>query len=215
MDQRIPFHLFNDVKGMMFISVVKGGIGVGGLLGTGIIMAHNPNWRIEWSAPCAIALGGFQIGLSIGIEKTDHIIFIRDENVITKFHSGISLGGDISMCMGPLGRDTNFGVTLNEKGALKNVSYSMSKGAYIGIALEGAVISVRNDCNAKYFGHECNVEQILSGSIKPPYNEDFNKLCKSVQSIHTTSNESHSNIDNLLKDEHHPVLNVDTNVKKA
>jgi len=206
MDQRIPFRLFNDMKGMMFITVYKGGIGVGGFVGTGIIMAHNPNWKVEWSAPCAIMLGGLQIGLSIGVEKTDHIIFIRDENVITKFHSGVRLGGDISMSMGTLGRDTNVGVTLNQKGAISNVSYSMSKGAYIGIALEGAVITIRNDCNEKYFGHQCNVTEILNGSIKAPFNEDYIGLCKSLQSIHTPSNKSHTNMDELFKESQHPSL---------
>jgi len=150
-NQRIPFEQFKDIKGIMFLTVVKGGFGLGGLLGTGIIMARNPNWKTEWTSPCALVLGGLQIGLHIGIEKTDHIIFIRDENVITKFHSGIRLGGDISLSVGPLGRDTNFGLTVNQKGAIANVSYSMSKGAYLGFTLEGAAITIRNDCNEKFF----------------------------------------------------------------
>jgi lipid-binding SYLF domain-containing protein len=161
-EQRIPFHLLEDAKGIMFLSVWKGGIGLGGIMGSGIIMARNPNWRQEWTAPCAVALGGVQIGLNIGIEKTDHIIVIRDEDVITKFRSGVRLGGDISLSVGPLGRDTNVGLTLNQKGALTNVSYSMSKGMYLGFALEGCIITIRNDCNERFFGQKFDVSEILN-----------------------------------------------------
>jgi len=215
MNQRIPFEEFKDVKGMMFLTVVKGGFGLGGLFGSGIIVARNPNWRTQWTSPCAIGLGGLQIGLNIGIEKTDHVIFIRDENVISKFHNGIRLGGDISLSVGPLGRDTNFGLTVNQKGAIANVSYSMSKGAYLGFALEGAVITIRNDCNEKFFGQQCDVLSILNGSIRAPFNEDFTTLCTRLEyslnpnsCLTTTLDEK-----NALKDENHPILNISSNPK--
>jgi len=181
MDQRIPWQVLNEAKGIMFLSVVKGGVGFGGMLGTGIVMARNPTWRTEWSAPCAFGIGGLQIGFNIGIEKTDHVIFIRDENVITKFHSGLHLGGDISLSVGPLGRDANVGLTVNEQGVIPNVSYSMSKGAYIGFALEGSVITIRNDCNEQYFGEKCDVLQILNGSIKVPFDDNYTALCRTLE----------------------------------
>jgi len=35
-DQRIPSKILNEAKGVMFLSVVKGGMGIGGMVGTGI-----------------------------------------------------------------------------------------------------------------------------------------------------------------------------------
>lgn len=214
-EQRIPSQVFNEAKGIMFLSIVKGGIGLGGMLGTGIIMARNPNWRTEWSPPCAIGVGGIQIGFNIGIEKTDHIIVIRDENVITKFHSGVRLGGDISLSVGPLGRDTNIGLTMNEKGVIANVSYSMSKGVYIGLALEGSVITIRNDCNEQYFGQKCDVLQILNGSIKAPFDENYISLCKKLGNcVKPWSHETTFNTNTVpFKDENHPILNITSDTK--
>jgi len=215
LEQRIPCQALNDAKGIMFLSVVKGGIGIGGLLGTGIIMARNPNWRTDWTAPCAVGLGGLQIGLNIGFEKIDHIIIIRDEDVISKFHSGIRLGGDIGLSVGPLGRDTNVGFTANEKGVIPNVSYSMSKGVYMGFAFEGSAITIRNDCNEKFFGQKCDVLQILNGSVKAPFDETYISLCKSLGSFaNPNSNESSFNTDTTqIKDENRPILNITSDTK--
>jgi len=225
-DQRIPNEVLNDAKGIMFLSVVKGGLGIGGMVGTGIIMARNPNWRTEWTSPCAIGLGGLQIGFNIGFEKTDHIIIIRDEDVVSKFHSGIRLGGDISLSVGPLGRDTNVGLTVNEKGVIPNVSYSMSKGVYMGFALEGSVITIRNDCNEKFFGQKCDVLQILNGSVKVPFDQTYISLCKTLGSFgKPISDESSLNTDTTqirnessfdttrFKDENHPILNITSDTK--
>jgi len=216
-DQRIPSKILNEAKGVMFLSVVKGGIGIGGMLGTGIFMARNPNWRTEWTAPCAIGLGGLQIGFSIGVEKVDHIIFIRDENVINKFHSGIRLGGDISLSVGPLGRDANIGLTLNEKGVISNVSYSMAKGAYIGFALEGSVITIRNDCNEQYFGNKWDVLDVLNGTAKAPFDSDLSALCKALENymrpMSSDLTTSFTTMTAPLKDENHPILNITSDPK--
>jgi lipid-binding SYLF domain-containing protein len=213
-EQRIPFDQLGDIKGVMFLSVVKGGFGVGGLMGSGIIMARNPSWKSEWSAPAAIAIGGLQIGVHAGIEKTDHLIFIRDEEVITKFRSGLRLGGDIGLCVGTLGRNANVGMTLSQKGVVTNLAYSMSKGIYLGFALEGAVVTVRNDCNEAYFAQKTDISEILKGTIIAPFNEDYNMLCKELEDNLkgvVVRNED------LLKDEHyehHPILNISSEPKK-
>jgi len=213
-EQRIPLQVLNEAKGIMFLSVVKGGVGFGGMLGTGIIMARNPNWRTEWTAPCAFGIGGLQIGFNIGIEKTDHVIFIRDENVITKFHSGLRLGGDISLSVGPLGRDANIGITVNEQGVIPNVSYSMSKGAYIGFALEGSVITIRNDCNEQYFGQKCDVLQILNGSVKAPFDDNFTSLSRTLECYFKPHSDDKSlDCHTATKDENHPILNITSDTK--
>jgi len=237
MEQKIPFQILKECSGIMSLSIIKGSVGFGGMLGTGIIMSRNPNWRSEWSPPCAIAIGGLQLGFNIGIEKTDSIIIIRDENVISKFHSGLRLGGDMSLAVGPLGRDINVGLTVNEKGILPNMSYSMSKGMYLGFALEGCIITVRNDCNEQYYGQKVDVSDILNGSVQAPFNSDYTALCKTF-SNYMNKNESFSNEfvvnpeesdhisqekpdpqdpqdqqDSLLKDENHPILNITSTPK--
>jgi lipid-binding SYLF domain-containing protein len=215
-EQRIPFDQLGDVKGVMFLSVVKGGFGVGGLMGSGIIIARNPSWKFEWSAPAAIAIGGLQIGVHAGIEKTDHIIFIRDEEIITKFRSGLRLGGDIGLCVGTLGRNANVGMTLNNKGVVTNVVYSMSKGIYLGFALEGAVITVRNDCNEGFLGQKSDISDILNGSLRGPFNEDYNILCKELgDRLNPQLSEPISTSDKLLQDEHHPILKISSEPKTA
>jgi len=47
-------------------------------------------------------------------------------------------------------------------------SYSVAKGAYIGLSFEGQIIMVRHDCNEEYYGKKVEVQKILDGTIKPP-----------------------------------------------
>lgn len=47
-------------------------------------------------------------------------------------------------------------------------AYSHSKGLFIGISLEGAVIKPRKEVNAKFYGPDIDSRLILSGSTPPP-----------------------------------------------
>ena len=75
-ENQIPVTLMKDAKGIVFLSTIKFSMGVGGTLGSGVIMAKL-GYGIGWSGPCSIGLLGGQWGMSIGAQKTDFIIILR------------------------------------------------------------------------------------------------------------------------------------------
>jgi lipid-binding SYLF domain-containing protein len=162
------------------LTELKAGFVVGACLGTGIILARRPNKG--WTGPCAIGLGGMSVGFQVGMQKTEHIIVLRDENVLKTFTSKgeLKFGGDVSFAIGPLGRDANVSINVSNKGTAAMHSYSMSKGAYIGASLEGEVITIRNDCNEEYYGKKVTAEDILFGNVEPLQDNEYNLLCQSL-----------------------------------
>lgn len=47
-------------------------------------------------------------------------------------------------------------------------AYSHSKGLFVGVSLEGAVIRPRKDVNARFYGTDVTPREILSGMTSPP-----------------------------------------------
>eukprot|EP00483_Globobulimina_turgida_P013383 UN13407 len=95
----------------------------------------------------------------------------------------LKLGVDASIAAGPLGRDANIALTVNDKSYAATVSYSMAKGAYIGFAIEGQGIVIRDDCNTSFYGTKVKVSKILTGGLDDsliPNNEDYKKICNTL-----------------------------------
>jgi lipid-binding SYLF domain-containing protein len=67
----------------------------------------------------------------------------------------IKLGGDASVAAGPVGVGQAANLTADF------VSYARSKGAFIGMSVEGSVIDVRNSLNNAYYGREVTPVDIL------------------------------------------------------
>jgi lipid-binding SYLF domain-containing protein len=82
--------------------------------------------------------------------------------------SKFTLGGDISVAAGPVGRKTEVGTDILLKAEI--YSYSRTKGLFAGISLEGAVISHDNNANRSFYGRPVTVREVLfqGGLAKPP-----------------------------------------------
>ena len=74
------------------------------------------------------------------------------------------IGGEVGVAAGPVGREA--AASTNPRLDAGILSYSRSKGAFIGAALKGAVISPDNDLNeAVYGGKKAN--DVLTGKSTP------------------------------------------------
>ena len=88
----------------------------------------------------------------------------------------IKFGADASIAAGPIGRDAQLAVGANDKGYAATVSYSQAKGLYVGVALEGQGIKVRDDCNEKFYGNKLSPQDILSSAGDSGKNADYDKI---------------------------------------
>jgi len=177
-EEQIPVAILSGAKGVLFLTVVKGGLGVGGSIGTGFSIVRR-EYAQGWSGPCAVGMVGLQWGFNIGVEKTEHIIVLRDDTAVkTLIGKGqIKLGVDASIAIGPKGRDAAIALSVNDKGYAPTASYSLSKGAYIGVSLEGQVITIRNDCNEDYYKQKVEPSKIFQGKVDPPDDQTLKTIC--------------------------------------
>ena len=124
----------------------------------------------EWSAPSAIGTAGFGAGLQIGAELTDFVIILNSDAAVQAFsHGNVTLGGNLSVAAGPVGRNAEASGAVTFAAMY---SYSRTKGLFAGISLEGTVLLERKDANnklyEKYHSGSVSAKDLLSGKIQPP-----------------------------------------------
>lgn len=155
-DKAIPQELLDTAEAIaVFPGVIKAAFLVGGRGGQGVISR-----RVKggWSAPAFFNLGGGSFGPQIGAQKTDYILLIMNESGLNGLlKDKFELGGEASIAAGPVGREAAASTNLRLDAGI--LSYSRSKGVFIGAALKGAVISPDNNLNEAIYGKKA--EELL------------------------------------------------------
>lgn len=159
-DKSIPSKLLREARGIaIFPSVIKVGFIFGGRYGQGLVLYHDKNTD-TWSAPSFYTIAGGSWGLQIGGQVIDLILVITNERGIKGLlQDKFTIGGDIAVSAGPVGRNAEAGTDLLLKAGI--LSYSRSKGLFAGIAINGAVIMPDEEANKIYYGQELTAEEIL------------------------------------------------------
>ncbi|CAB4254535.1 Lsb3p [Maudiozyma barnettii] len=167
-DQVIPPDVLKKAKGLAIITVLKAGFLFSGRAGSGVIVARLGDGT--WSAPSAIAMAGAGAGGLVGIELTDFVFILNTPEAVKSFSEfgTITLGGNVSVSAGPLGRNAEAAASASAGGVSAVFAYSKSKGLFAGVSVEGSVIVERREANRKFYGDNCKTKQILSGRIRPP-----------------------------------------------
>jgi SH3 domain-containing YSC84-like protein 1 len=137
--------------------------------GSGLVIARLDNG--EWSAPSAIMTGGAGFGGQIGFELTDFVFILNDRQAVKTFAQAgsITLGGNVSIAAGPVGRNAEAAGAASLKSVAGIFSYSKTKGLFAGVSLEGSAIIERKDANEKLYGQRFTAMQLLSGNVPIPH----------------------------------------------
>src|SRR5258708_34819628 len=81
--------------------------------------------------------------------------------------SKVKLGADASVAAGPVGRTASAETDATLRADI--LSYSRSRGAFVGVALEGSTIRPDNSANRKIYGKRVTARKIvLSGKVAVP-----------------------------------------------
>jgi lipid-binding SYLF domain-containing protein len=157
-DQAIPKELLDKAEAIaVFPGVVKAAFLFGGRGGQGVISRRI---RGGWSAPAFFNLNGGSFGPQVGAQKTDYVFLIMNQDGIDGLlKDKFELGGEAGVAAGPVGREA--AASTNPRLDAGILSYSRSKGAFIGAALKGAYISPDNDLNESIYGVKAN--ELLTG----------------------------------------------------
>jgi SH3 domain-containing YSC84-like protein 1 len=162
-EQAIPSAVLHQARGLAILTVTKAGFIVSGRGGKGIVIARTEK---GWSGPSAIGTGGVGFGFQAGAQVTEVVLVLNTPAAVEAFaQSGnFTLGGNLSVTAGPVGRDAEAQVGLQAV----MFSYSRSQGLFGGLSVEGTVIATRNDDNAAYYCKPVSAKDILAGNVTPP-----------------------------------------------
>lgn len=157
-----------NAKGLAIITVLKAGFLFSGRAGSGIIVARLPDG--SWSPPSAIVTAGAGVGGQIGAELTDFVFILNTRSAVESFAQlgSITLGTNLSVAAGPLGRNAEAAGTASLKSVSAVFAYSKTKGLFAGVSLEGSAILERREANRKFYGSNCKARNILAGQVEAP-----------------------------------------------
>lgn len=150
MKESIPSDLIAVTQGIIIVpKMINAGFVVGGKRGKGIAMVKKADG--SWSNPVFITLTGGSIGAQIGFQAVDLVLIFKHSNSLTDINkSSFTLGGDLSIAAGPVGRNTT--ANTDYKLDAEVYSYSRSKGLFAGISLNGASLDIDAKANKAFYG---------------------------------------------------------------
>lgn len=179
-EEMIPKELLVICKGVVFFTIVKAGFMFSGRYGTGLIVTKARDGT--WSAPSALMISGLGWGFQVGAEVTDVMLILTSDSAVETFKSRaqVSVGAELGVSVGPIGRSIGSDVTAGNKGTAHAFSYAHSKGLFLGASLEASGIASRPDVNQMYYGEKVSTSALLSGEYPRPRGADV--LYRALQS---------------------------------
>uniref|UniRef100_A0A0D9YPP9 FYVE-type domain-containing protein n=1 Tax=Oryza glumipatula TaxID=40148 RepID=A0A0D9YPP9_9ORYZ len=167
-EKAIPYTILKQAKGLAIITVAKVGMMVAYKVGTGLVIARRADG--SWSPPSAIATCGIGYGAQAGGELADFIIVLRNTEAVKTFSgkAHLSVGAGVSASVGHVGRVAEADFRAGDGGYAACYTYSCSKGAFVGCALNGSLVSTRDTENARFYGGPIKAPDILMGSMARP-----------------------------------------------
>lgn len=149
---------------LIFPNLVKGGFIFGAEGGDGVLMART---RHGWSAPAFYSLGSASFGFQAGLQDAQVVMVIMTDRALRAIeHSKFKFGAGAGLTVVTLGAGVEGATSGNLSGDI--VLWSKSEGVYGGISINGSVVAPEEDTNADFYGHETDVDTILSGHAKNP-----------------------------------------------
>ena len=155
--------VLKDARAVAIVpAMVKAGLIIGGEYGEGLILRREKG---RWYGPSYYNLGGGSLGLQIGAQKISLVLVVTNEDGVRAFlNSRTKLGADVSVAAGPTGRRAEAATDAQAKASI--YSYSMTKGLFAGVSLEGSVISVSVKRNEDYWKKKLSADDALKRPAK-------------------------------------------------
>ena len=158
-DHRIPGDLLERAECIgVFPSVKKGAFMVGGEFGKGVFTCRLDDGSM--SAPAFFKIGGPSFGWQFGGQAADIVMLImNDEGMDHLLKDKFTIGGNASAVAGPVGRTARAATDAQLHAQI--LSWSRSRGAFLGVSLDGVVIKPDKDSIARFYGEPVTASEIL------------------------------------------------------
>jgi lipid-binding SYLF domain-containing protein len=135
---------------------MRGAFIFGGAGGSGVLIARDEKSG-KWGDPVFYNIGSASFGAQIGADVSEMVLVVRTKKGLEEFFTNdFKLGANAGMATGPVGAG------MSAQGlAADIIAYARQKGAFAGMAVDGAFVSVSNDSNQAYYGKPVRPTDIL------------------------------------------------------
>jgi lipid-binding SYLF domain-containing protein len=185
-DQQIPDALLSRAYGIAVIpDVTKVAAIFGGRHGNGVLVVRD-KLTAPWSNPTFVSLTGGSWGLQIGAQSSDIILVFTTKTGIEGIAGGkLTLGADASVATGPVGRQGSAATDIQFNAEI--YSYARTRGLFVGIALDGSVVSIDRSANSALYGKSgVTATEIFSGQAPAAPATAQRFLERLAQATHTS-----------------------------
>ena len=164
MKETIPSELLQVTQGIIIVpKLINAGFVVGAKRGKGIAMVKKSDG--SWSNPVFVTITGGSVGAQIGVQSVDLVLIFRTSKSLLEIkNSSFTLGGDLSVAAGPVGRSST--ASTDYKLEAEVYSYSRSKGLFAGITLNGASLAIDAPSNTNFYGKAMTGNAIFNAPVK-------------------------------------------------
>ena len=148
--RQIPGALLSEAQAVAIIpDVLKIGFVAGVRRGHGVVLVRDE--RGQWGLPQFVTLTGGSVGWQAGVQGTDVVlVFMTKKSVEGLARGKFTIGADASAAAGPVGRNAAAATDFKLKAEI--LSYSRSRGLFVGFALDGSAIEADNNAQMAYYG---------------------------------------------------------------
>ncbi|HKV39121.1 MAG TPA: lipid-binding SYLF domain-containing protein [Blastocatellia bacterium] len=163
-DKGIPTNVLDKAECVAIVpDMSKGGIGVGGRYGKGVVMCRNGR---GWTPPSFLVVEGGSFGLQLGFEKVDLVMLVMNRHGMEELiNDKFTIGADAAAAAGPVGRNTS--AETDVKLDAEILTYSRAKGLFGGLSLNGAVVKQNRDEIRRFYGKDITAKEILMDGAVP------------------------------------------------
>lgn len=152
--------LFRRTRAVMIAPrIFKAGFFFGGEGGAAVLLARSAQ---GWSNPAFYSIGSASFGLQIGVQQSELILFIMTQRALDAVMTNeFKIGATAGITAVTLGSNVEASTTSNMNADI--IGWASSSGAYIGISLNGSVITPQEEGNRAYYGRPITAREIVLG----------------------------------------------------
>lgn len=140
----------------------------GAASGGGILVIRDNSTK-TWRGPAFYAIGGASVGLQMGADASAIICLVMTQRGLDSFvRSSFKLGADAGVAAGSDGNRTGTGTSPLLSADM--IVVGRSKGAFMGVSMEGVIVRVVESANQAYHGDALSLADVFHKElmVKPP-----------------------------------------------
>ena len=149
--------LSKEARALFIIpQLMRGAFIFGGAGGSGVLIVRDEQSG-KWGDPVFYNIGSASFGAQIGADVSEMVLVVRTTKGLEEFYTNdFKLGANAGMATGPVGAG------MSMQGIAADIlSYARQKGAFAGMAVDGAFVSISNDSNQAYYGKPVRPTDII------------------------------------------------------